>query len=164
MALQELLKTERYPSFGSQNDVKTIDESIEKEKEENFGLSMTQLALYSCPEMINRRFKDEVSGKYFNIETYKGTTTLGFKYQGGVVICVDSRATGGSYIASQTTEKIIPINKYLLGTMTGGAADCCYWHRVLSVTCRLHELRNREKISVAAASKLLTNMLYNYKG
>merc|ERR1719320_2204760 len=48
--------------------------------------------------------------------------------------------------------------------MAGGAADCTYWERVLSKQCRLYELRNRERISVAAASKLLSNMAYNYKG
>merc|ERR1711971_591808 len=46
----------------------------------------------------------------------------------------------------------------------GGAADCTYWERVLSKQCRLYELRNRERISVAAASKLLSSMAYNYKG
>jgi 20S proteasome subunit beta 5 len=30
--------------------------------------------------------------------------------------------------------------------------------------CRLHELRNGERISVAAASKYLSNLLYSYKG
>lgn len=30
--------------------------------------------------------------------------------------------------------------------------------------CRLYELRNKERISVAAASKLLANTLANYKG
>ena len=29
---------------------------------------------------------------------------------------------------------------------------------------RVYELRNRERISVAAASKLLANMVYHYKG
>ena len=29
---------------------------------------------------------------------------------------------------------------------------------------RLYELKNRERISVAAASKLLVNMVYPYKG
>ncbi|BHF86001.1 hypothetical protein AAHC03_016385 [Spirometra sp. Aus1] len=48
--------------------------------------------------------------------------------------------------------------------MAGGAADCLYWERVLSKHCRLFELRNKERMSVAAASKLLSNMLYNYKG
>lgn len=61
-------------------------------------------------------------------------------------------------------KKVVEINDYLLGTIAGGAADCVYWDRVLTKQCRLYELRNRERISVAAASKLMTNMIYNYKG
>lgn len=30
--------------------------------------------------------------------------------------------------------------------------------------CRLHELREKERISVAAASKYLSNLVYSYKG
>lgn len=82
---------------------------------------------------------------------------------------------------------MIEINPYLLGTMAGGAADCSFWERNLGVQCRcvsaavhvapaadpltrlartfsLYELRNKERISVAAASKLLHNTLYSYKG
>lgn len=94
------------------------------------------------------------------------------------------------HAASGTVQKVIEINPYLLGTMAGGAADCSYWERDLGVDCRceprrgihgaacalhahqtttrpphsLHELRNRERISVSAASKLLQNTLYGYKG
>ncbi|XP_074617731.1 proteasome subunit beta type-5-like [Acropora palmata] len=93
-----------------------------------------------------------------------GTTTLAFKFQHGVIVAVDSRATAGSYIASQTVKKVIEINPYLLGTMAGGAADCSFWERLLAKHCRIYELRNKERISVAAASKLLANMVYNYKG
>jgi len=35
---------------------------------------------------------------------------------------------------------------------------------VLSGIFRLYELRNKERISVAAASKLLANIIYPYKG
>ena len=35
---------------------------------------------------------------------------------------------------------------------------------ILFVCFRIYELRNKERISVAAASKLLANMVYNYKG
>jgi 20S proteasome subunit beta 5 len=93
----------------------------------------------------------------------RGTTTLAFKYKGGVIVAVDSRATGGSYIASQTVKKVIEINPYLLGTMAGGAADCQFWERVLAKHCRIYELRNKERISVAGASKILANMIYSYK-
>ena len=48
--------------------------------------------------------------------------------------------------------------------MAGGAADCSYWERELGRRCRLYELRNGERISVAAASKLLANMVYSYRG
>ena len=48
--------------------------------------------------------------------------------------------------------------------MAGGAADCSYWERDLGRQCRLYELRNKERISVAAASKLLANTMYQYRG
>lgn len=92
-----------------------------------------------------------------------GTTTMAFKFKHGVIVAVDSRASAGSYIASQTVKKVIEINPYLLGTMAGGAADCSFWERLLSKECRLYELRNKERISVAAASKLLANMVYPYR-
>lgn len=98
------------------------------------------------------------------IEILHGTTTLAFKFKHGVIVAVDSRATAGSWIASQTVKKVIEINPYLLGTMCGGAADCAYWERQLAFQCRVYELRNKERISVAAASKLLANMVYRYKG
>ena len=94
----------------------------------------------------------------------KGTTTLAFKYQGGVIVAVDSRASQGTYISSQTVQKVIPITRRILGTMAGGAADCLFWQRNLGTKVRLHELRNKSRISVAAASKLLTNTMNYYKG
>eukprot|EP00906_Rhabdomonas_costata_P028749 RCo040653 len=98
------------------------------------------------------------------IDFKKGTTTLGFVFQGGIVLAVDSRASTGQFIASSTVLKIIEINDYLLGTMAGGAADCQFWERVLGQECRLWELRNKERITVAAASKILANITYSYRG
>jgi len=98
------------------------------------------------------------------IQMAHGTTTLGFVFKHGVIIAVDSRSTQGGYIASQTVKKVIEINPYLLGTMAGGAADCSFWERELGRQCRLYELRNKERISVAGASKLLGNIVYSYRG
>ncbi|ALC42799.1 CG31742 [Drosophila busckii] len=93
-----------------------------------------------------------------------GTTTLGFKYQGGVILCADSRATSGQYIGSQTMRKIVELNAYMLGTLAGGAADCVYWDRVLARECRLHELRYRRRMSVDAAARMMCNITTEYKG
>lgn len=179
------------------------------------------------------------------IKFAKGTTTLAFKFSGGIIVSVDSRSTQGPYIgplmppslprtllssfppflldfvsvcgspfasrlslphlspslslsishplfhptfpplsyslalgcgplfacvlalrsaASWSVKKVIEINPYLLGTMAGGAADCSYWERDLGRECRLYELRNKERISVAAASKLLALTLASYRG
>ncbi|KAL1380375.1 hypothetical protein pipiens_014248 [Culex pipiens pipiens] len=66
-----------------------------------------------------------------------GTTTLSFRFQGEVIVAVDSRATGGQFIGSQTIKKIVEINEYLLGTLADGAADCV---------------------------KIMSNVVYYYKG
>ncbi|XP_066579663.1 proteasome subunit beta type-8 [Amia ocellicauda] len=98
------------------------------------------------------------------IRLHHGTTTLAFKFQHGVMVAVDSRASAGSYVCSQMSKKVIEINPYLLGTMSGCAADCIYWERVLAKECRIYKLRNKERISVSAASKLLANMVAGYRG
>lgn len=59
---------------------------------------------------------------------------------------------------------MIEINPYLLGTMAGGAADCQFWLRNLGQQCRLHELAHKKRITLSAASKLLANTLYSYRG
>ena len=94
----------------------------------------------------------------------KGTTTLGFAFQGGVIIAVDSRASQGAFEASNTVRKVIEINDKLLGTMAGGAADCQYWEEYLAMEVRLYELKYGEELTVAAASQLFSNILYRYRG
>lgn len=93
----------------------------------------------------------------------KGTTTLAFIYNGGIVVAVDSRSTQGPFIASQTVQKVNEINEYILATIAGGAADCQYWQRNLTIQCRMYELRNRARISICAASKLIANTCNYYK-
>jgi len=106
-----------------------------------------------------------------NMRFAKGTTTLAFCYEGltsddkgGVVVAVDSRASGGSYVMSKTVMKIIPVNERMVATMAGGAADCQFWTRVLAKYCNLFELREKKKITVSAASKYYANVLYGYRG
>ena len=146
-------------------DLASLEPLKNDELDDGSGITKMSLPMWSANEKIKLpRVVDEFTRKEISINYDKGTTTAAFIYKNGLVVCADSRATGGQFIGSQGVRKIIPINKFLLGTMAGGAADCVYWERLLSERCRLYELRNRKPISVAAASKLLANMLYNYKG
>ncbi|KAJ7909994.1 N-terminal nucleophile aminohydrolase [Mycena leptocephala] len=116
------------------------------------------------PSAFLRLHTNDAADPHCRIKINHGTTTLAFCFQGGVIVAVDSRATAGSVVASGTVKKVIEINPYLLGTLAGTAADCQYWETYLGMHCRLHELRNGERISVAAASKYLSNLVYSYKG
>jgi 5'-3' exonuclease/20S proteasome alpha/beta subunit len=90
-----------------------------------------------------------------------GTTTVSFKYKGGIVAAVDSRASLGDYVGSKTTQKVLPIHPSALGTMAGGAADCTFWIRRLAAEAALYSVENDGKLmSIARASRLLANALY----
>ncbi|KAL0637778.1 Proteasome subunit beta type-5 [Maublancomyces gigas] len=118
----------------------------------------------SQPTAFLRAATDDHANPDCPIKIAHGTTTLAFRFQGGIIVATDSRATAGNWIASQTVKKVIEINDKMVGTMAGGAADCQYWLNYLGIECRLHELRHKRRISVAAASKILSNLVYSYKG
>jgi 20S proteasome subunit beta 5 len=74
------------------------------------------------PAAFLRATTDDYANPNCPIKIAHGTTTLGFRFKGGIIIATDSRATAGNWIASQTVKKVIEINPMLLGTMAGGAA------------------------------------------
>lgn len=98
------------------------------------------------------------------VKPYKGTTTLAFIFKEGIAIAVDSRATSGSYIASQSVHKVIRVNKYLLSTMAGGAADCLYWEKRMGAFAKLYEVTNGRRLPVPAAVNYLRNCVVGKSG
>ncbi|PVU99825.1 hypothetical protein BB559_000384 [Furculomyces boomerangus] len=163
MSLDKVLK---YTSASKTNPYAFDDDEnfLKRDVTDNISHFDFKFAPVLKPAEFAKSHIDVKSQKDSLIKLAHGTTTLAFKFKNGVIVATDSRATSGNVIASQTVKKVIEINPYLLGTMAGGAADCSYWERELGRRCRLHELANKERISVAAASKLLTNMVYSYKG
>jgi 20S proteasome subunit beta 5 len=39
-----------------------------------------------------------------------------------------------------------------------------FWQRNLGMQCRLYELNNKKRITVRAASKILSNIMFSYRG
>jgi len=142
---------------GKYNGAKVAKESLMLGKDTaSFALPSTQTETQKIQEYCHADNPE--------IKFNHGTTTLAFIYNGGVLVAVDSRASMGSYIGSGTVKKVIEINKFLLGTMAGGAADCSFWERNLAFQTRLYELREGRRMTVAAASKLLGNTVFSYRG
>lgn len=98
------------------------------EDQEEYGASIPNLSLKFAlppvprPSAFLRAATDDYSNPNCPIKIAHGTTTLAFRFKGGIIVATDSRATAGSWIASQTVKKVIEINPMLLGTMAGGAA------------------------------------------
>jgi len=98
------------------------------------------------------------------LEFAHGTTTLSFVFQGGIIAAVDSRASLGNFVGSKTVQKVLSINTHMLGTMAGGAADCSFWIRKIKAQSSLLELVSNKRMSVARASRILSNALYENRG
>lgn len=79
---------------------------------------------YRCNKAASwlRTMTDDHTNPECPIKLAHGTTTLAFRFQDGIIVATDSRASAGNWIASQTVKKVIEINPKLLGTLAGGAA------------------------------------------
>jgi 20S proteasome subunit beta 5 len=137
------------------------DSAVDDDNISDIPLSLPLAPSLPLRDLALQEFSSQANS---DIQFFHGTTTLAFVFNEGVLVAVDSRASMGSYIGSGTVKKVIEISRYLLGTMAGGAADCSFWERNLAFQTRLHELREGKRISVAAASKLLGNTVYSYRG
>lgn len=161
----ELLSFLDNTNFGSEESLKYYSSKLEEDiVPQDFKSFEFKYAPISDPSKFPEQIKSSEGKEKEIMDHLKGTTTLGFVYQGGIIIAVDSRGSIGSFVGSDTVRKVLEINDYLLGTMAGGAADCQFWERVLGMEVRLYELRHGQRPSVAAASRILGNIVYQYRG
>ena len=104
------------------------NEGYTTEEEHDYAYAVPQLSLKFAlppvprPSAFLRATTDDYANPNCPIKIAHGTTTLAFRFKGGIIVATDSRATAGNWIASQTVKKVIEINPMLLGTMAGGAA------------------------------------------
>jgi 20S proteasome subunit beta 5 len=115
-------------------------DGLESDEQQDFDSSLPPLSLkFSMPPVPKpaaflRAATDDHANPDCPIKIAHGTTTLAFRFKGGIIVATDSRATAGNWIASQTVKKVIEINPMLLGTMAGGAAVCSSHSRPLRLS------------------------------
>ena len=90
----------------------------------------------------------------------KGTTTVGLKVSGAVVLAADRRATSGYYVAHKRTRKIIPVADYMAMTTAGLVADAQVLAEWLSNHIRYHYYTTKRRLSVRAAAEYLSAILH----
>ena len=95
---------------------------------------------------------------------YHGTTTLAFIHKSSLFVCVDSKASLGSYVGSKTVQKLIPITPTIVATMAGGAADCFFFIRQISAFLKRWEFDYGTTVPVSGIAKVLSTSLRQYRG
>ncbi len=92
-------------------------------------------------------------------EIKTGTTILGIVCKDGVVMAGDRRASiGRSLIMSKDSEKVRPLNEYLVFAGCGSATESQKISKLLPAELKLKELKAKSRPTVRQAASLLSNI------
>lgn len=88
-----------------------------------------------------------------------GTTVLALKYQGGVVIAGDRRATEGFQIADRRIEKVFKIDEYSAMAIAGAAGPCIEMARLFQTELEHYEKLEGVQLSAEGKANKLGQMV-----
>ena len=88
------------------------------------------------------------------------TSIVGIVCRDGIVMAADRRATAGTIIMSKNSQKVVPINDYIVVAGTGVSSDIDLTQRVLAAELRLKELKTKIRPSVKESASVFGMMIY----
>ena len=96
-------------------------------------------------------------------EISTGTTILALPFEGGVVVCADSRTSTGTYVANRVSDKLVQLSDQIYCCRSGSAADTQaltdYVHYFLSQW----SLQTGRQPTVKTAAHLMRRLIYQNK-
>ena len=91
-----------------------------------------------------------------------GTSLVGIVCKDGIVMAGDRKTTAGGHIVmSKNTQKVCPVNDYLIISGTGTASDIEVAKKLIRAQLKLKELRDKTRATVKEAANLIAAS--NYK-
>lgn len=96
--------------------------------------------------------------------TSTGTTIVGCKFKGGVVIAADTRATAGNIVADKNCEKLHRLAPRIWCAGAGTAADTEMVTQLIALNLELHSMWQSRQPRVVTAMTLLKQHLFKYQG
>lgn len=96
--------------------------------------------------------------------TSTGTTIVGCKFKGGVVIAADTRATAGSIVADKNCEKLHRLAPKIWCAGAGTAADTEMVTQLIALNLELHSMWQSRQPRVITALTMLKQHLFKYQG
>lgn len=96
--------------------------------------------------------------------TSTGTTIVGVKFEGGVVIAADTRATSGPIVADKNCAKLHRLAPRIWCAGAGTAADTEMVTLMTASNLELHALATNRAPRVVSAMQMLKQHLFKYQG
>lgn len=96
--------------------------------------------------------------------TSTGTTIVGVKFNGGVVIAADTRSTQGPIVADKNCAKLHRISPRIWCAGAGTAADTEAVTQLIASNIELHSLSSKRQPRVVTALQMLKQHLFRYQG
>ncbi|KAG7795655.1 hypothetical protein KL929_004006 [Ogataea haglerorum] len=93
-----------------------------------------------------------------------GTTIVGCKFKGGVVIAADTRATAGPIVADKNCEKLHRLAPRIWCAGAGTAADTEMVTQLIQSNLELHSMSLNREPRVSSALQMLKQHLFKYQG
>lgn len=93
----------------------------------------------------------------------KGTTTVGVKADGGLVIASDKRASAETFVASKKAKKMIQIDERSVVTISGLVADGQFLVNNLKTISALYRLEHGIDMPLLAKAKYLALLLKSFR-
>lgn len=90
-----------------------------------------------------------------------GTTILGIVCKDGIVMAADRQVTMGNLVHRKDTDKVFPINDYLVFAGCGIAGDIQRVPRFLTAELKLKQLKSKSRPTVKKAANLLFQIAYS---
>ncbi len=92
-----------------------------------------------------------------------GATAVGVRVRDGVVLGAEKRVSYGGYIVSRAGKKVFRVGDRMAFAAAGLFADMQRISRIIAAEIRYREMLTSSRMSVRAAAKLLSSILYSYK-
>ncbi|MCK5321230.1 hypothetical protein KAJ38_01510 [Candidatus Pacearchaeota archaeon] len=90
-----------------------------------------------------------------------GTSLVGLVCKDGIVMAGDRKTTaGGQIVMNKNSDKVIPINDYLVTSGTGVASDIDMLQKLVKAQLRIKELRDKKRVTVKEAANLIATISY----
>lgn len=96
-------------------------------------------------------------------EISTGTTIMAIPYEGGVVVCADSRTSTGSYVANRVSDKLVQISEQIYVCRSGSAADTQTLTDYVKYYLEQWSLDTGRQPTVKTAAHLMRRLIYNNK-